>query len=165
MPSRIEADRVASSDPARSWRLIRRLVRSGALLALDPLPLLKQVALDGLALEHVRVAAHELLGDAPGDVAEVELALLARELRVDHDLEEEVTELIAKHGRVAAVDRLERLVGLLEQVRPKRGVRLLAVPGTAVGCAQPIRDARQAGDRRAHPDVLVAGARSQGCAS
>ena len=87
-----------------------------------------------LRLEHVRVAGVELVVDPAGDVGEGELALLGGQHRVEHHLEQQVAELLLERleagaGRlVDVVDRLEHLVGLLEQVAGEAGVGLLAVP-------------------------------------
>src|SRR6185503_11621752 len=119
-----------------------------ALLALDALPLREEVALDLGALEHVWMAAHELLAEAAGDVAHAERAFLVRELRMDGDLEEEVTELVAEPVEIAGVERLERLVRLLEEVWAQARVRLLFVPRAPVGRAELLGDARHRRDRR-----------------
>ena len=63
--------------------------------------------------------------------ATVKSPSLVRDLREEHDLEEQVAELLAQPGRVAAIERVERLVGLLEQERAERRERLLAIPRAA----------------------------------
>jgi hypothetical protein len=90
----------------------------------------------------------ELLVETPRDLGDVEAALFERELGMDRDLEQQVAELVAQPAEVAGVERLERLVGLLEQMRTQAGVRLLAVPGASVGRAQPLGDAARGRDRR-----------------
>ena len=87
----------------------------------------------------MRVAVDELVVDAPADVGEREGAPLGGEHRVEHDLEQQVAELLLEvrvgleRGVGAAVaDRvegLEHLVGLLDQVAGEGGVGLLGVPG------------------------------------
>src|SRR5439155_22420012 len=57
-------------------------------------------------------------------------------------------ELVAQPLVVARFDRLQDFVGLLEQVRLERFVRLLAVPGTAVGLAQAMHDVEDRGQPR-----------------
>ena len=109
-----------------------------------------------LRVEHVRVAGVELVVDAAGDVGEGELALLGGQHRVEHHLEQEVAELLLERLEAGAgllvdvVDRLEHLVGLLEEVAGEAGVGLLAVP-RALGPqrADQLVEARHlAGDRR-----------------
>ena len=92
----------------------------------------------GHVAEHVRVAAHELVVHVPSDVCQVEQALLLRKRRVEQHLAEQVPELfahvIARRGGGAGriltqeLDRLHRLVGLLQQVPHQRVVRLGTIP-------------------------------------
>ena len=94
----------------------------------------------GRRAEDVRVAAVHLLGDAAGDVVEGEGAGLLGDHGVEVDLQQQVAELLAQvvpvTGLVAGVDRLEGLVGLLEQVASQRAVGLLALP-RALGAQPP----------------------------
>ena len=94
----------------------------------------------------MRVARDELVRDRVRDVGELELALLLRELGLEHDLEQEVAELLTVLARVARVDRLEHLVRLLEHVRSQAPQRLLAVPRAAVGPAEPLHDPEETFD-------------------
>ena len=113
--------------------------RVAALLRLDFLPPRPHLAgrierrLARLAREDVRVAAHQLVGDALQRVGDREVAGLGLELRDKHRLEHEVAELLAERRVIVAVDRLEHLVGLLEHERLQRVDRLLAIPRAAVG--------------------------------
>ncbi len=76
-----------------------------------------------------------------GDVTDVETTLLLHGDRAVHEhLQEQIAQLLAECRRVGALDRLEHLVGLLEQVWTQAAVSLLAVPWTAAGCAQPLDD-------------------------
>ena len=63
---------------------------------------------------------------------------------MERDLEQQIAELVADRVGVVGVDRLEQLVGLLEQMARERLVRLLGVPRTA---------ARRA-EARLHPDQV-----------
>jgi hypothetical protein len=65
---------------------------------------------------------------------------------VEHDLEEDVSQLLPQLWRVAVVEGAQRLVGLLQQEATEAGVRLGAVPGAAVGRAQPGDDLAQPGE-------------------
>ena len=121
------------------------------LLLLDLLPVAHHVV-DRRGVdraEDVRVAAHELVVDAPFDVAEAERADLLGEHDVEDHLVEQVPELVDERGvrRVVGVgaagrrggegfDRLDDLVGLLEQVAGERVVGLLRVPWAAARAAQ-----------------------------
>ena len=82
--------------------------------------------------EHVRMAVHELLDEALRDVVDVPPTVVGGHLRMEHDLQQHVAELVAHRVVVAGVDRLEQLVGLLEQVPREALMGLLGVPGTPV---------------------------------
>src|SRR6266851_2138969 len=95
---------------------------------------------DGDIAEHVRVPRHHLGGDRLRHLRGVEAPLLGGDLRVHRDLEQKVAQLFFDLGVVARVDRLEELVGLLEQVGPQRLVGLLTIPRTAPWRAQSRHD-------------------------
>ena len=87
----------------------------------------------GLQREDVRVAAHQLVGDAFQGVGDRKAPGLRFELRQKDGLEHEVAELLAERRMIVAIDRLEHLVGFFEHERLERVDRLLAVPGTPLG--------------------------------
>src|SRR5262245_28792716 len=87
--------------------------------------------------------ARHLVDDALEHVAHGELAGLARHLAMEHDLEEQVSELLDQVVDVALVDGLEHLVGLLDQVRLEGGTRLFAVPGATALAPQPRQQGEQ----------------------
>ncbi len=99
---------------------------------------------DGGVAEHVRMAALELVRDRARHVAEVEVAALAGELGLEHHLQQEVAELEAQLARIAVVDGLDHLVGLLDDEGTERARRLLAVPGAAARRSQPVHHVDQA---------------------
>ena len=71
-------------------------------------------------IEDVRVAAHHLLADASEHVFHRELTGLRGHLRQDHDLKHDIAELLgASSTAVLAVDRIDHLEGLLDQIRSK----------------------------------------------
>ena len=70
------------------------------------------------------------------DVGHGELAGIGSYLRVQDHLHENVAQLLAKVRRVARLDAVDRLVGLLDHVLGNARMRLLAIPRTAVGLAQ-----------------------------
>ena len=55
--------------------------------------------------EHVRMPAHELVVDAAGDVGDRERTGLGREHRLDHDLEQQVAELVFERVVAREVER------------------------------------------------------------
>ena len=90
-----------------------------ALLALHAFPgarLLLGVGHDGIA-EDVRMAPRQLVADRVHDVVESECALLARESRVEGDLEQEIAQLVTERSEVTALDRVRDFVGFLDRVR------------------------------------------------
>ena len=114
------------------------------------------VGVAGLGVpEHVRVPADELRHDPGGDVVDAERAfrVLLGHPGVEDDLQQQVAELltqvVAVARRLQALDRLEHLVGLLEQVRQQGGVRLPGVPGAPAGRAQAVHDRHQVQQARA----------------
>src|SRR5206468_8211898 len=113
------------------------------------------------------MAADELFVQATRDLVRVERSLLARQLRMQRDLQEKVPELVAETRRVGGVESGERLVRLLEKVRTERRVGLLTIPGAPVGRAEPLHDPHHRGDRgkigewvqrREHEEARASGA-------
>jgi len=78
--------------------------------------------------EHVRMPPDELLTDRLDRVGDVELARLGGDLPLEHALKQHVAQLLDELIGVAAVDRVQRFVGLLEQKGPQRLARLLPIP-------------------------------------
>ena len=103
--------------------------------------------------EDVRVAPVHLGGDVAGHVVDGEGAALLGDHGVEVDLQQQVAQLLAQvrpvTRRVTAVDRLERLVGLLEQVAGERAVGLLGLP-RALG-PQPAHHLEELEQRRLGP--------------
>ena len=66
---------------------------------------------------------------------------LGRDARVEHHLQQHVAEFLAEGLLIPGLERLERLVGLLEQVRGERRMGLPGVPGTLH--AQPVHGRHQ----------------------
>ncbi len=62
------------------------------------------------------MATDHLLGDRADHVGKGEAAGFARDLGVEHDLQEEVTEFVAQIGDGPPLDRVGNLVGLLQDV-------------------------------------------------
>ena len=64
-------------------------------------------------------------------VSEVERSTLLRHYTVEEDLQQQIAQLLAQKRVVAGSNRVIDLVRFLEQVRPKRLVRLRRVPFAA----------------------------------
>ncbi len=77
------------------------------------------------------MAIDELVADRARDGIEVEASVLGRELRQEHDLEQQVAELVAQILERAALQRIDDLARLFQRVRRERGVVLLQIPGAA----------------------------------
>ena len=99
----------------------------------------------------------------PRATVEVETAVLARHLRVEDDLEEQVAEFVAERRPVVLTDCLGHLVGFLNGVRRNRLEALFEVPRATAGrIAQPRHHVEQlidAGGQRAGVSVVVPVAR------
>src|SRR5712691_6040181 len=146
----LQAERPRERRQRRRHAIDDRLVRAPAvprLVALRVLPVLQHFVRirDGDIAEHVRMPRHHLGRDRLRYLRGIEAPLLGGDLRVHRDLEQEVAQLFLDLGVVARVDRLEELVGLLEQVGSQRLVRLHPVPRTAPWRAQPGHDLEDRG--------------------
>src|SRR5215204_712106 len=89
---------------------------------------------------------HHLVVNSCGDVIDSEFAALFCNLRVEHNLEQQVTKFIAQFRRSAFAcffDSFKRFVRFFEQHRRECRVSLLAIPGAAVWRAQTIHQGNQ----------------------
>ena len=84
------------------------------------------------------MTADQFFGDRLDHAAEIERALLLRHAGVEHHLEKQVAQLLAKVCEIAAGDGVGHLVGLFERVGRDRRKVLLQVPGAA-GAGRPQR--------------------------
>ena len=98
--------------------------------------------------------ARHLRDERLEEVGHRELAALPGDLRVEDDLEEEVTQLLAEVTRVAGVEGVQDFVGLLDQERAEGLAGLLPVPGAAAV-------ATQARHHRQQLDETLAGVRAR----
>ena len=81
--------------------------------------------------EHMRVPANELFRDGRDHVAEIERALLLRHAGMERDLKQQVAQLFAQVGKIAASDRVGHFIGFLDRVGGNGREILLEVPGAA----------------------------------
>ncbi len=104
----------------------RGFLQSFALLPLSQL----LVQRNRLAGKNSRSPVAELSQQRIGDVVNGErmLGRVLGDARVEEHLQQHVAELVAQRVGIAAVDRVEKLVGLLQQKPAQRVVRLLAFP-------------------------------------
>ena len=69
-----------------------------------------------------------------------ESALVRFDLGEEHALEQEVADFAPQRGVIAAIDRIENLVGFLEHESAQRLDRLLAIPRASARPAQARHD-------------------------
>ena len=125
--------------------LLRGLICGRFLTLLDGLPISIHVGSGGSmdVCEDVGVAADELSVKRGSYIFDREVASFLSHLRIEQDLQQEITEFIAQVRPGAAIDCVEDLVGLFEGVALDRVKGLLTIPGAAAGSAEAGHD----GDR------------------
>jgi hypothetical protein len=89
--------------------------------------------------EHVGMPRDHLGRHVGGDILEGEAAGLGLDVRVEDHLIQHVAELLDELLAGAALDRLDQLVALLDEVLHKRLVRLVAVPRASARRTQPVQ--------------------------
>src|SRR5438067_6210242 len=140
----LEAERPGQGGEGRGHAVDDRLIAAGAarLLHLLVLPVAQDLvrARDRRVAEDVRMPLYHLRRHRLRDLLRVEPAFTGSDLGVHRDLEEQVAELLHHLGVVGGVDRLQQLIGLLEQVGPQRLMGLLPVPRTSARRSQPVHD-------------------------
>ena len=62
------------------------------------------------------MAADHLGGDGGNDIAEIERAALLCHSRVEHDLQQQIAELVAQIVEIVALDCVRHLIGFLDGV-------------------------------------------------
>ena len=104
-------------------------------------------AVDRSVTEHVRMTPDHLVANRTDDVGKGEISGFAAHLGVEHDLEQQVAELVDQPRHVAAVDGVQDLVSLFDRMRCDRRKTLLEIPrATALGVAQAGHDVDEAID-------------------
>src|SRR5690606_7914530 len=98
----------------------------------------------GAGSEHVRVSADHLAADRLDHAVETEVLLSLADRRMEDDLKQQIAELAAVLRGVVGVERLEHLVGLLDQVGSQRVEGLGAIPRAAFGTEQAIHQVAHA---------------------
>ena len=108
---------------------------------------LRPGVVDARVAEHVRMAALHLVADRVDHVVEHEGALLARHLRMEHDLKQQIAQFVAQRRQVVALDRIRNFVRLLDRVRRDGAEVLFEIPwAAALRIAQAGHDGEEAGD-------------------
>jgi hypothetical protein len=100
--------------------------------------------------EDVRMAADHLVGDRCDDVGDREMAGFFGDARMEHDLKQQVAELVLEIRHIGARDRVGDFMRFLDRIGRDRLETLLDVPGAAmVGIAQTGHDRDQIVEWRA----------------
>ena len=96
------------------------------------------------------MTTYQLVANTRGDVSHREATFLFADRRMELDLVQQVTELFHEcvvGGRIVGVESQESVdhfVGLFQQIRDQRTVRLLAVPGAlASKCSRQLVERHQ----------------------
>ena len=117
---------------------VGRASRSAALMSSH-----SRAAVLGIA-EDMRMTALQLVADARDHVLEREMAGFLSHLRVEHDLELEIAELVGERVHVVASDGVGDLIGFFDRIRGDGREALRAIPFAA---AHRIAEAAHDGDQ------------------
>ena len=86
--------------------------------------------------KYVRMPPNDLPVDISNNIVDGELPLFTGDLRIEHDLQEKVSEFLAHALEVIQVHGRDRFIGFLKQVLTQCRMRLLLIPWAAVRGAQ-----------------------------
>jgi hypothetical protein len=114
----------------------------GALFLLDDFPAAEDIS-GGFGrggAEDVRVAAHHFVVDLADDLGDGKAFFFVSDLGVKENLKKEIAEFFSELSIVSGVESVEDLVGFLDEIGPKGGVGLFAVPGASTGGAKTSHD-------------------------
>jgi hypothetical protein len=103
----------------------------------------------------MRMPTDHLRVNVVDDVADIEAAGFTRNFRVKNNLEQQIAEFAHKVLRIAGIEGIEDFVCLLDQIAPKRVMRLLAIPGTSARGPQSRLQRDQALEKRANGVFLA----------
>src|SRR5215467_11153634 len=108
------------------------------LLRFDGFPILDHVRRtpSGLIAKHMWMSADELVADLLNDRVDVKRSLLFSELRLKHNVKQEITELFGNAVEIGKVDRFENFIDFLDKHRLQGIEVLFLIPRTAVWSTQ-----------------------------
>ena len=86
------------------------------------------------------MAADHLLADAVHHIIHGKISLLRLDLTVEHDLEQDIPQLLAEIFRVMSIDRLQHLRAFLHEMLFQRVMILRPIPWTAILRTQCLHD-------------------------
>ena len=93
------------------------------------------IGVQGVSLclaKNVWMTTHQFLGKLAHHFLDREGARFGPDLGMEQDLQQEVAQFLPQFARILPVNRVQNLVGLLEQVGLQRVMGLLPVPWTPV---------------------------------
>jgi hypothetical protein len=93
-----------------------------------------------LFAKNVRMAAHQLAVQMVQHIRHGEMAFVGRHLGIKQHLQQQIAQLLGQMRKIAPLNGVEDLVGLLQRVFADGIEGLFAVPRAAVGSAQPRHD-------------------------
>ena len=93
-----------------------------------------------LFAKDVGMPAHQLAIQMVQHLGNGEMALVGRHLRIKQHLQQQIAQFLGQVRKVAPLNGVEDLVGLFQRVFADGIEGLFAVPGAAVGRAQPRHD-------------------------
>jgi hypothetical protein len=79
------------------------------------------------------MADDELFANVGADLVNTKALLTVGNVRVEHDLKQDVAELLTKDLGIVFVDTLNKLIGFLEESAAQSLMRLLGIPRASVG--------------------------------
>src|SRR5262249_14778261 len=88
----------------------------------------------------MRMAAYHLVGETRQQCRHVELTSFGRDLRVKHDLEQQVAEFFLKRRHVCRLDRLDDFEGFFDEEGLQGDPRLLTIPRASARFPEPSHD-------------------------
>ena len=89
------------------------------------------------------MAADQFLRQPADDIPDIEVPFLPGDLGVKDHLKQDIPQLLGHRLEIFLPDRLQKFIGLLQQVFPQAPVGLFPVPGTALRPPQVGDDLRQ----------------------
>ena len=85
----------------------------------------------------MRMAPDQFSRNSLQHVVNVEITAFCRNLGMQHDLEQQVTQLFSQVVHILTVKRIQSLVSLFQQERAQAQMGLLPIPGAAIRRSQP----------------------------
>ncbi len=88
----------------------------------------------------MRMPVHQLVGEPIQYIVNREVAFLARHLRIEQNLQQQIAQFTCQFLPIMIVDRFQDFIGFFEGIRLDGVEALLPVPWTASRSAEPRHD-------------------------